>query len=76
MNIKAENLAFPAMLFALLLTLALVDIYKNEGYEVVRCTADRDCKLLYSSCGCEAILKNNERIITENKPTCDINECL
>lgn len=72
---KTEDFAFPAMLFALILTIALVDMYTSGGYEMVGCSVDSDCRLIYNDCTCEAVLKNDERGTLEGDKMCQVNEC-
>ena len=72
---KTEDFAFPAMLFALILTIALVDMYISGGYEMVGCSVDSDCRLIYNDCTCEAVLTNDERGTLEGSQECRVNEC-
>ncbi len=39
------------------------------------CQQDSDCKLIYSSCGCESIPKSNLQTILEEDVVCKRNEC-
>src|SRR3989338_2418895 len=46
-----------------------------EGVLVNWCSQDSDCKLIYSSCGCEAVLNSDPRTYLEADEICKLNEC-
>lgn len=67
-NAEATGSEFTKLIDSILSTFKFIE-------PVAQCTQDSDCKLLYSSCDCEAVPVSDSRTYLEVDEICKRNEC-
>jgi hypothetical protein len=75
---KAEtmnNMLIPIAIFCFVLSIALLDMYRNDGYPQVECALDKDCTLVYNECDCVALFAANAQGMKATDERCEINRC-
>ena len=67
----------PITIFVIIVLVAVIYLFlqMSESQSTFECTKNSDCKLIYSSCGCQAVPLTDTRTFLESDITCIRNGC-